>query len=182
MKSPLTPSDLYSMIMLGDPQLAPAADSVYFRRFDLDREGDATRSAIWRVDADGRSAPFTSGRNDRLPRISPDGSTLAFVRDVDEKPRLHLIAAAGGEARAIGAAYDKITALSWSPDGTQLAFVAATEHEPATARIFADAPTGARHIRALPFKSDLDGLLDGTRRHLFVFDVKTSVKPSADPR
>ena len=34
-----------------------------------------------------------------------------------------------------------------------------------------DEKTGARHIRMLPFKSDADGLLDGTRKHLFVADA-----------
>ena len=29
----------------------------------------------------------------------------------------------------------------------------------------------ARHIRALPFKSDDDGLLDGRRKHLFVVEI-----------
>jgi dipeptidyl aminopeptidase/acylaminoacyl peptidase len=171
LKTPLVPSDLFSLITVADPQLAAAAGCVYFRRSQLDRSLDTALTSIWRVDAAGRSAPFTSGRNDRLPRVAPDGSTLAFVSDRDDKPRIHLIATAGGEARRAGEAYEKIVALAWSPDSTRLAFVASTGHEPATARVFHDARSGARHIRALPFKSDADGLLDGTRRHLFVLDA-----------
>jgi dipeptidyl aminopeptidase/acylaminoacyl peptidase len=170
MKSPLVPTDLFALITAGDPQLAPD-HRVYFRRSIADRTADATQSAIWRVDPTGEIAAFTSGHNDRLPRLSPDGTQLAFVGDRAEATRIYLIATAGGEAAPIGAGYVKITALSWSPDGRHLAFVASTTHDAATARIFHDGPSGARHIRALPFKSDFDGLLDGTRRHLFVFDV-----------
>jgi dipeptidyl aminopeptidase/acylaminoacyl peptidase len=171
MQSPLAPNDLFSIVTVSDPRLAPDG-SVYFRRSQPDRAADATLSTIWRVDAGGMSVPFTTGRNDRLPRVAPDGTPLAFVGDRDEKPRIYLIPTAGGEARAIGEAYDKISALEWSPDGTRLAFVASTEHEPSTARVFHDEPSGARHIRALPFKSDIEGLLDGTRQHLFVLDVR----------
>ena len=46
-----------------------------------------------------------------------------------------------------------------------------TAHEPATAPVYHDEKSGARHIRMLPFKSDADGLLDGVRKHLFVVDA-----------
>jgi dipeptidyl aminopeptidase/acylaminoacyl peptidase len=172
MKSPLAPGDLFSIITVADPQLAPDG-SVYFRYIQLDRSADTARSSIWRVNAPGAGVPFTRGCDDRLPRVSPDGATLAFVAERDEKPHIYLMPTAGGEARAAGSAYEKVTALAWSPDSTRLAFVASTEHDPATARVFHDAASGARHIRALPFKSDADGLLDGTRRHLFVLDVRS---------
>jgi dipeptidyl aminopeptidase/acylaminoacyl peptidase len=145
MQSPLAPNDLFSIVTVTDPQLARDG-SVYFRRAQLDRAADATLSTIWRVAA-GRVAPFTAGRSDQLPRVAPDGATLAFVGEHDEQSRIYLIPTSGGEARAIGSAYEKIVALAWSPDGTRLAFVASTEHEPATARVFHDAPSGARHIR-----------------------------------
>jgi dipeptidyl aminopeptidase/acylaminoacyl peptidase len=170
MKTPLSPSDLFSLVTVAEPQLGPDA-AVYFRRLQPDRAADATTSAIWRVEVGGPAAPLTSGSNDRLPRVAPHGATLAFVADRDDKPRVHLVATSGGEARPIGDAYEKIGELAWSPDGTRLALVASAPHEPATARSFHDVPSGARHIRALPFKSDADGLLDGTRRHLFVIDV-----------
>ncbi|MGD0475585.1 MAG: S9 family peptidase [Candidatus Velthaea sp.] len=172
MQSPLAPNDLFSIVGVGDPQLA-SDGTVYFRRSQPDRAADVTLSAIWRVAPACAPVAFTTGRNDRLPRLAPDGATLAFVGERDEQPRIYLIPTAGGEARAVGAAYEKIVALSWSPDGTRLAFIASTGHDPATARIFHDVRSGARHIRALPFKSDMDGLLDGTRRHLFALDVRS---------
>ncbi len=164
------PGDVCSIVTVGDPQLG-RGDEVFFRHVRPDRASDVNVSSIWRVDAQGRCGAFTHGTKDRMPRVSPDGSTLAFVGEREGKPRVYLIGTAGGEARAVGDPYARITALAWSPDGRSLAFVATAPHEPASARIFHDAPSGARHIRALPFKSDLDGLLDGVRKHLFVLDV-----------
>ena len=171
MSTPLVPNDLSSLVTVADPVLTPDARSIFFRLARLDRKTDSIVRSIWRTAANRESRAFTAGRNDRSPRVSPDGSTLAFIGERDDETRLYLIPTTGGEARAVGAAYATLAAPAWSPDGTQIAFVARAEHEPQTARIFLDEPSGARHIRALPFKSDTDGLLDGTRRHLFIFDV-----------
>jgi dipeptidyl aminopeptidase/acylaminoacyl peptidase len=172
MKSPLAPSDLFSIVTAGDPQLA-CDGSVYFRHARLDREADATVTSIWRVDAAGNCGAFTAGRKDRLARVAPDGTAMAFVGERGERPQLFLIPITGGEARPIGVPYEKIGALAWSPDSRRIAFVATAEHDAPAARSYLDVPSGARHIRALPFKSDVDGLLDGTRNHIFVIDVET---------
>lgn len=171
MSSPVVPSDLLRFVLVGDPQIAPGGSAVYYRRSWFDAEADEIRGAIQRVTRDGAERAFTSGPNDRLPRVAPDGSALAFVADREGETRLFVLHLDGGEARPLGESYPALTALAWSPDGTQLAFVATAPHEPAWARAFHDAKSGARHIRMLPFKSDADGLLDGTRKHLFVIDA-----------
>ncbi len=168
----LTPSDLYAFVGVSDPNIVRVGSTVYYARTTFDRAADAQFSTIWRVDHDASTArAFTSGTKDRLPRPSPTGTTLAFVAERDGSTRIHLMPTSGGEARPLGESYKTVTSLVWSPDGTKLAFTATTAHEPTTAKIFHDEVSGARHIRALPFKSDDDGLLDGTRKHLFVFDV-----------
>jgi dipeptidyl aminopeptidase/acylaminoacyl peptidase len=171
MATPLVPSDLLQIALLSDPQIAPDGSAVYYRRAWFDREADEIRGAIRRVERDGADRAFTSGTNDRLPRVAPDGSALAFVGDRDGKTRLFVLRLDGGEAVQLGNDYPKIVALAWSPDAKRLAFVATAPHEPRTARVYHDEKTGARHIRMLPFKSDADGLLDGTRKHLFVIDA-----------
>src|SRR6185312_2240177 len=102
MKTPFVPSDLFSIVSVGDPQIAPDASAVYFRRTTQDREGDAASGNIWRVDAAGDAVAFTSGKNDRLARVSPDGRMLAFVGDRDGKTHLYVMPTSGGEARAAG--------------------------------------------------------------------------------
>ncbi len=172
MKTPLVPNDLLSLVTVTDPVITPDGDAVFFRLMRQDRETDSIVGSLWRAEPTRTAVPFTAGRNDRSPRVSPDGRSLAFIGERDGETRVYIMPTTGGEARAVDAAYPTIAAPAWSPDGERIAFVAGAEHEAQTARIFHDVPSGARHIRALPFKSDADGLLDGTRRHLFVFNVR----------
>jgi len=171
MSTPLVPSDLLRIVLVGDPQISPDGTAIYYRRAWFDRDADEIRGAIRRVDRDGNERAFTGGTNDRLARVAPDGKTVAFVADRDGKTRLFTLRLDGGEAQPLGADYPKITAVAWSPGGDQVAFVATAPHDAANARVFHDAKSGARHIRKLPFKSDADGLLDGARKHLFVVDA-----------
>lgn len=171
MPSPLVPSDLLRIVLVSDPRIAPDGSAVYYRRSWQDEDADETRGAIHRVDRDGVDRAFTRGTNDRLPRVAPDGSALAFVAERDGAARLFVLRLDGGEAVPLGDGYGKIVAAEWSPDAARIAFVATAPHDPATARAFHDEKSGARHIRMLPFKSDGDGLLDGVRKHLYVIDV-----------
>jgi dipeptidyl aminopeptidase/acylaminoacyl peptidase len=69
------------------------------------------------------------------PQISPDGSSVAFVRvTVDEKENryntaLFLVPASGGEAPRQLSAGIRDVAPRWSPDGRQLAFVRSVEKD-----------------------------------------------------
>jgi dipeptidyl aminopeptidase/acylaminoacyl peptidase len=168
--SPLVPSDLYLLRLANEPRIAPGG-SVYFVLATQHEASDRTLTAIWRVAAGASAERFTSGETDRLPRVSPDGTTLAFTGERGDGKRIFTIPLGGGEARAISESYEAITALAWSPDSTRLAYCAKTPLDAATASIALDERSGARHIRALPFKSDDDGLLDGRRNHLFIVGV-----------
>ncbi len=177
MATPLVPSDLLRFVLVSDPQIAPDGSSVFYRRAWFDKESDEIRGAIHRAARDGGDRAFTSGTNDRLARVAPDGSAVAFVADRDGKTRLFVLRLDGGEAVAVGAEYKKITAVAWSPDAKRIAFVATGPYDASSARIYHDEKSGARHIRMLPFKSDADGLLDGTRTHLFVAEPAGSLPP-----
>jgi dipeptidyl aminopeptidase/acylaminoacyl peptidase len=170
MKPPFVPSDLYRVVLAADPHVSPDGGAIFYRRTHFDRERDAICGALWRVGADGGARRFTTGSNDRLPRLSRDGTQLAFVADRDGAAGLSVMRTDGGEAHAAGEPYPKITALAWSPDGTRLAYCATAAHDHGRAHVYLDETSGARHVRALPYKSDLEGLLDGRRQQLFVLD------------
>lgn len=59
------------------------------------------------------------------PAWSPDGRQLAFVRTVEEKPQVFVLAADGGEARQLTRFKFGATGPKWSPDGRQVLFAAA---------------------------------------------------------
>jgi dipeptidyl aminopeptidase/acylaminoacyl peptidase len=174
-RKPLVPGDLYRLAVATDPQCG-LAGRIFYTLATYHEDGDESRTAIWSVAA-GCAAPFTTGRHDRMPRLSPDGTQLAFVGERGDGKRVYVMATGGGEARPVTPAYDALTALAWRPDGGALAFAAVTPLDPATARIALDVPSGARHIRGLPFKSDDEGLLDGRRKHLFVYELASGDEP-----
>jgi len=174
--TPLVPCDLYRFALPNDPNIAPDG-RIFYVLATQDEEKNETLTSIWAARAGAPAMRFTSGDHDRSPRVSPDGTMLAFIGDRGDGKRAYVVALDGGEARAIVPAYDAIASLTWSPDSRLLAYVATAPLEALSARIAHDEKTGARHIRALPFKSDDDGLLDGRRKHLFTVDVVAAGEP-----
>jgi dipeptidyl aminopeptidase/acylaminoacyl peptidase len=175
-KTALVPADLYRLAVSSDARIA-VDGSVFYVCTTLDEESDALQHTILRVAPEEQAQPFTAGKQDRMPRPSPDGKYLAFTREEDGGKRVHVMPLQGGPACAVTPAYDAIGALTWSEDAKRIAFTATAPHDPVSARIAYDVASGARHIRALPFKSDESGLLDGRRKHLFVLDIASSDVP-----
>lgn len=170
MNGPLVPSDLFRLAVATDPQAA-LDGRVFFVLETADEESDERFAAIYAVRADEAPLRFTSGSKDRMPRVAPDGSRLAFVSDRGEGKCVYVMPSGGGEAQALSEPFAAITAIAWSFDSRTLALVATAPHVAQSARIAHDEKSGARHIRGLPFKSDDDGLLDGRRKHLFLLSL-----------
>jgi dipeptidyl aminopeptidase/acylaminoacyl peptidase len=130
------------------------------------------------------------------PQISPDGSTVAFVRvTVNEKENryetsLFAVPAAGGEAPRRLTAGIRDTAPRWAPDGRRLAFVRAVEKDGKAqptqiyllhmdggeARMLTDVATGANSPAWSP-----DGKLIAFSSATGVDDVNKSDDPKPAP-
>lgn len=98
------------------PQWSPTGERI---AFESNRAG--TRD-IFTVKADGAELVNLTAGNaalDQLPVWSPDGNSLAFLRD----NKLWVMDATGGNAHQL-AALDVFASggISWSPDGTRIAF------------------------------------------------------------
>ena len=96
-----------------------------------------THNEIWLAPSTGapgafKPRKFTSGREDRSARWSPDGQWVAFMGTrgtpasggEPPRPQVYLMPAFGGEAEALTDAKGGVTAFAWSPNSSRIAFVA----------------------------------------------------------
>jgi len=134
------------------------ADGIYVQRMD----GSAAQR-IWTAPAGGAGVG---------PRWSPDGRTVAFVSDREERKELWLIPADFGEARRLTHGSSDVSQHAWSPDGERLVYVTKTD------RPASDDPTHApkegsdvRVITQLGYKMDGEGFWDGRYKHLFTVPI-----------
>jgi dipeptidyl aminopeptidase/acylaminoacyl peptidase len=132
----ITEKDLFSLVWIADPQIAPDGSQVAFVRVSVDEKKDTYDTAIWLVKADGSEPPraLTAGVRDASPRWSPDGRRLAFVRSVErdgraQPPQLHIMSMAGGEPWPLTDMPRGAANPEWAPDGRTIAFSSATRPE-----------------------------------------------------
>ncbi len=147
--APITPSlpyasveDLLALHIVSDPQISPDGSLIAFTVLQSDGTTNTTSSTIWLVNSSGgKTQPpqqITSGEHfDTTPRWSPDGRTLAFLRNRHGTTQIYLLPMRGGEARQISTLMHDVTEYSWRPDGRAIlahsAWGPADEHT-ATAR------------------------------------------------
>jgi dipeptidyl aminopeptidase/acylaminoacyl peptidase len=124
-----TAEDLWGIPRVGSP--APGPDGTWavvpVTTFDLEKNEGKTR--LWMVSATGafEPRPLTSPEfSSNSPRVSPDGTRVAFLRKRDkaDKPQLYILPLDGGEPEKVtdlpfGAADPR-----WFPDGNRIAFLA----------------------------------------------------------
>lgn len=169
--------------------MSPDGRSVLVLRKAVGERNDYEAS-VWLADAERRTAPraLTGGPRDILPRWSPDGARVAFVRAVKGKaPRIMAVAAGGGAARALATLpHGTVRDLEWSPCGRRLAFSfrpTAPERTDAArkAREARGGSTPPWEIDVAWYRLDGDGYFGGARFALHVLDVRTgSVRRAYD--
>lgn len=184
----LKPEDLYRIKLAESPAISPDGTRVAYIVAEIDRESYEYRRSIWIAAANGSREPlrFTSGQNDSMPRWSPDGRWLTFVRAPAGlvkprnqegrdrgvgKPQIWLLPMEGGEACQLTFAREGAGDAAWAPDGRSIVFVA--EVGQADDPEAADAQLEEKHLPAVRTIDRLWNRLDGKgwnyerRAHVF---------------
>jgi dipeptidyl aminopeptidase/acylaminoacyl peptidase len=140
MSRQLQADDLFAIKLAEDPQVSPDGTQVAYVLMEIDRPTYEYRRAIWLTPSQGGDARrYSAGPNDSMPRWSPDGRWIAFVRapshevkpeDREERergvgrPQLWLLPVSGGEARQLTFARHGATDPVWSPGSSTIYYVA----------------------------------------------------------
>jgi Tol biopolymer transport system component len=157
---------------------------------------------IWTTGPDGSDVRrlTASVRNDRWPVWSPDGTRIAFVRDVREaeapNDAILVTSADGRDERRLAVEYGGVnSSLAWSPDGTKVAYsafgraVVANADGSSTRGLTAgESPTWSADGHELAFVGRADGIpslrvirVDGTGERTLVPHVGGGAQPAWSP-
>lgn len=187
---PIQPADIRRQVVLDEHDVSPDGRfAVVVRRIVV---GNTYRSHLWLVPLVGRGRPraLTSGPvRDQVPRVSPNGRTIAFRRGPSEPGkharRLMVLAIEGGEPATLTAERLVVGELGWSPDGRSLAFTAPAGPPrhlvgPVGDRAHDIAPTG-RRVTRIDWRWDGEGHVDRWD-HLHVVGARPGARPGARGR
>src|SRR6266550_3147688 len=104
-KRAITEKDLFDFVWIGDPQVSPDGSRVAFVRVTVNEKKEGYNTSIWTVPLEGGGEPrqLTKGDHDSVPRWSPDGKFLLFLRATEkngkpEPPQLAILSMTGGDS------------------------------------------------------------------------------------
>ena len=136
-KRPMTLRDVMDIKQVGSPMISPDGKHVVYTLNYPDMQTNETNTEIWFVSSEGTDARrFTSGKNDRSPKWSPNGRWIAFISNrektnleranrnqLQDRPQIYLIAPDGGEAMKLTSSKSGIGSFAWSQDSTRIAYI-----------------------------------------------------------
>lgn len=178
--------DIEKLISVGRPVIAPDASFAVFATSRPDLSANRGVGQLWRVDLpDGTPRRLTRGVADSGPRLSADGTRLAFVRaDAKGRPQIFVIPSAGGEPVQASDAPLGVEGYAWAPDGRSFAYVARVPEPGRYGSIegldaSAEAP---RHITGIRWHANGLGYLVDRPAQVFTVPVpQTDSEPFYEP-
>ena len=133
----------------GQPSYAPNGRRIYYERYD-----GADEAAIFSATLSGqhrrRVTDPPAGQFDTDPNVSPDGSTLSFIRQAEgefDSALMTMDLASGEVTQVTPFSADVAVKQAWSPDGRRLTFSrnAWEPKEGVSGNVMTIRPDGSRH-------------------------------------
>jgi Tol biopolymer transport system component len=178
-RRPITETDLYSFKWATDPRISPDGTEILYTQATVTSKHDNYQTTIWMVPCSGRTGQADHRRSARfvMPRWSPDGKRLAFVRaaEKDGKPdpaQIYLMDMGGGEARPLTDMPKGAGAPVWSPSGKTIAFLSTTEAKDFDKKKPEEEKSDVKVITRAVYRSNGLGYIDTERvGHIWTVDV-----------
>jgi dipeptidyl aminopeptidase/acylaminoacyl peptidase len=174
--------DIETLISVGRPEVAADGSFAVFATSRPDIAANRAVGQVWRVDLpDGTPRRLTRGIADSAPKLSPDGSRIAFARgDAKGKPQVHVVSATGGEPVQATDAVLGVEDFAWSPDGATIAFLARVPEKGRYGSVegleaTAESP---RHITGVRWHANALGYIGDRPAHLFTI---AAPHPESEP-
>src|SRR6266550_3934840 len=208
-KRNITEKDLFDFVWIGDPQVSPDGSHAAFVRVTVNEKKEGYNTSIWSVPIAGGEEPhqLTKGDHDSVPRWSPDGKFLLFLRATEkngkpEPPQLAILPMTGGDSFVFTDLPKGAANPSWAPDGKTIAFTSDTnaedlakqekkKHEEESKKTGSgNAPPGAaehesdvRVITRAVYRQDNEGYIDPKHpTHIWIVTAPGSAEEKVKPR
>jgi len=196
----ISDKDIFKFQWIGDAKVSPDGSHVAFVRVTVNEKKDNYDTSLWMVSTSGSGAPvrLTSGKRDSMPRWSPDGKWIVFLRgSADNAPgdghkpppsQLALLSLAGGEAIVFTDLPRSPGEPVWSPDGKQIAFltdvnaddIAKKQKKPSAEP---EHESDVKVITRAIYRFNGQGYLDPKHhRHIWIVDVPASSESKVTPK
>lgn len=167
----VTPSDVYKLKSVGDPQPSPDGKWIAYVVSTPDSAKDKYDTDIWMVSRDGSEniRLTTSPESEGSPRWSPDNKYLTFLssRYESKASQIWILNRRGGEASKLTELKYSISSYFWSPDAKKIALLIADQESVDEVK----KTTKPIAIDRYHFKSDGEGYLERKYTHIYLFDV-----------
>lgn len=184
----ITVADVDRIASVRDPQRSPDGGWVVYIVGTVNVAKDKIQSDLWMVRWDGTDrVQLTASpeESESLPRWSPDGKWISFVRpDGKKKEQVWALSRLGGEAQKLTDVAGGVSDYAWSPDSTRLVLVSRDVDPDEPKDDKSEKVPKPIEIETFKFKRDGVGYVDGKlRTHLYVYDLarKTSTAITAGP-